>query len=177
MSIIITYPSAGKMRIECGGDVVELPIPGAGGNMANSEAPPSEQSPRPASTPPVVNPPPVIRSSPKPPPSVAGLITLSSADRYAMVVDVPGSSAEIDEGFKVDMEELERTSFSIYELNRNLAELTRQLGRGIQPRILNVLVRPRANAINVAALSDLIKEPTSGLSGIRLLFNAEVKKL
>lgn len=66
MSLKITYPTADRMRIECNGDVVEIPISGAAPTF-NLPAGPSAPvtKPQPTENDPTVDNLPPIWSSPK----------------------------------------------------------------------------------------------------------------
>jgi hypothetical protein len=181
MSLKITYPTADTMRIECDGDVVEIPISAVAPKLSvPAEPSPPASEPQPKEDDPTVDNLPPVWTSPIPGPGVAGFITIGSGDADRSNAHLRNWDPILDPRFRISVTDyIGANSFSDF-LKYRTGVLNARLGRhSASPVILNLDVgpNPEAPAIDVGELRALVEDPTSGIGGIRLRFIPTKEKL
>ena len=147
MSIKVTYPSSGTMRIECDGDVVDIPIHG---NVIQQDQAGSTADNVPRWT------------SPKPGPGV-GFVTVGAGEHTCRTWD-----PKVDDLFKVDIGPIGNHRF-IDQLNAQILGLNGLIASvGKSSVVLNVHMQPSSPPIDVSTLQAIVKNPDSGIDGFRL---------
>jgi hypothetical protein len=171
MSILFNFTDHGTIRIQCGDEVVEVPLPGNGGGQ--TAAPPTPQMPPPQrptiSTIPRTTVPPY--GAPKRPPSIAGVVTVGIGRQREHPADALWVRNHGAECMTLSIAELTDLAGRSQVRQNLLAQRSRLAGSHAGLVLLDVDIPPQhlTRTIDLSAMRSLVQDPSLGIDGVRLV--------